>query len=400
MVGVELEKAIEWLENEVSLIDAYEAVPLEAALGRSLAMDFYAPINQPPFDRSPLDGIAIRAQDTEGATLTNPRRLKIVGTIFAGSVYERKLESGEAVRIMTGAPLPQGCNAVIRQEDLNFEGDEVEVYKSVVPYSNYCYEGEDIKEGTLLIEKDTLLQSIQLGILASMGCGSVKVKCRLKVGIMSTGDELMIPGQTLKSGKIYNANTTLLAARLRELGMEPLIVEAQQDEAQSVAEALIAVMPRVDIMLTTGGVSVGQKDIMHEVVECLGAKRIFWRVKMQPGTPMLAMKFKNQLILCLSGNPFAALATFELIARPVLGKMSGQVRLYPVRTEGILKGSFEKASPKRRMIRAFFEAGEVSIPEHHASGVLSSMVGCNCLIDIQPDTPKLEDGTRVQIIKL
>lgn len=400
MIGIELEQAVELLSNKINLIEDYEEVELEQALGRNLVEDFYAPIYQPPFNRSPLDGIAVRAQDTVGANTDHPKTFKIIETVFAGMASQKRLGMGEAVRIMTGAPLPEGSDAVIRQEEVVFKGEEAMVQKSVSPYSNYCYKGEDIQKGQLLIEKCTTLTAIHLGVLASMGYNKVRVRRQLRVGLMSTGDELIKPGLPLEEGKIYNANTTLLAARLKELGMIPLILEAQQDDPDHVARKIKEMMPQLDILLTTGGVSVGQKDIMHEVILKLQATRLFWKVNMQPGTPILAMELGEQLILSLSGNPFAALATFECIARPVLGKMSGQSYVYPVKAEGVLKGAFNKVSKKRRMIRGLYEEGDVTIPYEHASGVLSSMIGCNCLIDIEADTPNILEGTKVKVIKL
>ena len=400
MVGISLEEAVAKVREAVCPKEQLERVNLEEALGRVLGEDIYAPIDQPPFDRSPLDGIAVCAEDTDSASLSSPVKLKLVGTVFAGMCYEGVLKRQEAIRIMTGAPIPKGADCIIRQEDVSFEQEGVLIYKSVKSYSNYCYRGEDVKKDSLLLEKGIALQATHLGVLASVGYKELWVQGRVRVGILSTGDELVRPGEPLLEGKIYNANETLLVARLRELGVIPIIFEVKGDDPYEVAKEIKQRIDEVDVLLTTGGVSVGQKDIMHEVVTLLGATRLFWKVNMQPGTPLLAIKYREKLILALSGNPFAALATFELVARPVLAKLIQQEGLNPTKGLAVLGSNFTKHSPKRRMIRACLKDNVVKLPNQHSSGVLGSMIGCNCFVDIPAGSGPLKEGDHVYVIKL
>lgn len=399
MVGISLEEAILCLESHTKVKETEEQIELAHAYGRILAEDIYAPFSLPPFDRSPLDGYAFCAKSSQGASKETPIYLKVIGEVCAGHYLDEEINQGEAVRIMTGAPIPKGCNCVLRQEDTDYGEDRVAIYKELKPYANYCFAGEDIKEGTLVLEKGEKLNAITMGILASLGLEKVKVRTRLKMALLCSGDELMPLGKPLELGKIYNSNGMMLKARAGELGIEVIDLKHHEDTAEEVARAISKVIEDVDLVVTTGGVSVGKKDIMHEVLTLLGAKRLFWRVAMQPGTPVLAGTYQEKLIIGLSGNPFAALANFELLVRPVLAKLIDDRHLVPVRKTAHLESDFLKESKKRRFIRAKYEDGKVYLNHsNHASGALYTMSLCNCLIDIPAGTKLLHKGDIVQVV--
>lgn len=400
MIGVDVEVAIDLLKEQVQLIDKTEECLLLDSLNRISGETVYAPMNNPPFDRSPLDGIALRAEDVRGATKEKGIVLTLVGEVCAGDYYEGVIESGQAVIIMTGAPIPKGANCVIRQEDILFKETTCIVYQGVRAFQNYCYEGEDIKKGSLLIEKGTCITPIHIGVLASMGIAKIRVREKLVVGVLSTGDELVEAGQELLPGQIYNANLYILVARLRELGVQPMILPKIIDDAHQVAACIAEHLPKVEILLTTGGVSVGKKDIMHKVIEILGAQRLFWKINMKPGTPMLTAKIDDKLLIALSGNPFAALVTFELIARPVMSKLAGEKRMTYQYRVATLQNQFLKSSVRRRFIRGYYQEGKVTLSQQHESGVLSTMTGCNCLVDIPAGTIGLQKDDSIQIILL
>ncbi|HJC00810.1 MAG TPA: molybdopterin molybdotransferase MoeA [Candidatus Flavonifractor merdavium] len=395
ITGVSLEEAVARMTSPLSPLGT-ESLPLGRALGRTLAADITAPLDHPPFDRSPLDGYALRSADLAGATRDHPAVLEVVDTVYAGDQARIPVKPGQAVRIMTGAMLPPGCDCVVPQEDTD-RGDPVSVFVSLKPFQNYVYQGEDYRKGALLLGKGTRLDAAALGVLASAGLTDAEVCRRPRVGLLTTGDEVVSPGTPLPTGKIYGSNQMLLAARLAELGFETETAH-RGDAPAAVAEAMKQLLKSCDVLITTGGVSVGDKDIFHQALPLLRAEQVFWRVDLKPGTPAMYSVWQDKPILSLSGNPFAAFTTFELLARPLLAALSGEEG--PRWGEGVLDTPFPKASPRRRFIRGRYENGHITLPEGHSSGMLASLVGCNCLTELPVGSPPAEAGTRVRILLL
>ncbi|MDO4941455.1 MAG: molybdopterin molybdotransferase MoeA [Lachnospiraceae bacterium] len=395
---VQLEEAQEVLKNTVHFIEETEKVVLSNAIGRVLAADAVAKVDQPPFPRSPLDGYAVRGSDTKGLTKEYPGTFRVIGKIYAGEVFEGIIERGEAVRIMTGAPIPDGADTVIRQEWTDYGEDEVRIYAESKPYQNYCCQGEDYKKGDILLKKGTVLDGISIAILASLGMKEAEVYRLPNIAVISTGDEVVQPGEPLKSGKIYDSNLHLLYGRLAEIGIRPYASVHSKDSAPHMAETIKSFVDQADLIITTGGVSVGEKDIMHEVAELLGAEKLFWRVDLKPGAPTLSMVFENTLIICLSGNPFGAAANFELLVRGVIGKLSGNPRWNMDKKKAVMQTGFPKKGGVRRFLRAYHEDGNVWLPAgKHVSGVFSSMIGCNCLVEVPEDKDGVMKGDSVWI---
>ena len=392
MEGVSFERAIELLTANVKEISDVEGVSLIESVGRVAAENYFATFDNPPFDRSPLDGYALKSSDT-------PRRLKVIGEECAGDFFSGEIKSGECLRIMTGAAMPKGSDCVIRQEDVTQDGENIFVPYQLKRHENYCFAGEDIKAGSLLVAKDTKLTAAHVAILASQGVASVKVYRRPRIAIASTGDELIGLGEKLSAGKIYNSNLYLLAARLIEMGFEPKIAGNLSDDSEICAGKIFSLRNEIDLLITTGGVSVGKKDIMHDVVKKIG-RRIFWRIEMKPGAPVIGWTCGNFLGVALSGNPFAAYATFELLARPVIAKLSRRADILYNRSRGILANDFPKKSFGRRFIRAKFDGDKIYLPSRHESGSLYSAVGCNVLVDIPAGSNELAAGAEVEIILL
>lgn len=392
------------LESAVNILKDYkvklqnEKVTLLNALGRVLAVDVVAKHNQPPFDRSPLDGYAIRGEDTIGATKDTPIKLQVIDEVCAGHQSSKVIETGQSIRIMTGASIPEGSNAVIKQEDTDEGVNIVNIYQEIKPNQNYCYAGEDYKEGETLIVAGELLTAAHIGLLASNGINEVIVLRKLRVGLMSTGDELIEPFEPIVPGKIYNSNIYTLTARLIELGCEPVVIGTIHDNVTKGVSLIQEYTNEVDIIITTGGVSVGKMDIMHPIFHNLNIKPLFWRLKLKPGTPALAGNYNNTLLLCLSGNPSAAAITFELLFRPLLSEITNCNKLNLKRATGKMGENFPKKSPIRRFIKAYIEDGKVYLTKgNHSSGALKSMIGCNCFIDVNVDS-KLEIGQQVNIV--
>lgn len=393
-----LEEGISLVMDNMTPDFDIEEVNVLDSLGRVIAEDIVAPHNQPPFPRSPLDGYALQASDSKGATKESPVILKVADEVIAGSVSSHHVVDGEAVRIMTGAPIPEGADCIIRQEDTNYGDDRVEIYREHSTFENYCIAGEDYKKGTCLIKRKTRLTPVEIGLLASVGRQNVKVYMLPEIHLITTGDELVMPGQPLVPGKIYDSNLFSIGARLRELGFSAILHDNIEDNPESVARQIEGAAKTAKVILTTGGVSVGKKDIMHEVFQILKVKKLFWKMALKPGTPTLCGIYKGTLIIGLSGNPFGAITNFEIFVRPVLSYFTKNKTLIPAKRTGILQEDFGKPSKVRRFVRARYDSGNVFLPEGlHSSGVLSSMAGCNCLIDIPSGSEAVRKGDEVQV---
>lgn len=397
--GITLEQALDLIKEKAHRCTETEERAIADAGGFCLAEDIFAGIDNPPFPRSPVDGYAVCAEDLQNASEERPARLKVTACIYAGDDGEiLSVRRGEAVRIMTGAPFPQGTDTAVKQEDTDYGEEYVQIYKMQKAYDNYCFRGEDYKKGSLLLEKGTRLTFAEQGILSGLGYTSVKVFKKPSVRVFTTGDELYPPGKPLLPGKIYDSNGMMVSARLRELGIEPLEVSHGADSEEELAGILKRAAGDTDILITTGGVSVGKRDILHGALERMGAEKIFWRVKLQPGTPTIFSVYQDTLILSLSGNPFGAMANLELLVRPLLQEMTGD-RFYSMeKREGIMEEAFPKKSKGRRFVRAIYKNGEVTLPRGiYSSGAIGTLRGCNCLLDIQPGGSPLQKGDRVSV---
>ena len=396
-----LKQAQELLLAKTETVRDTEEIPLWEGGGRTLAEDIFAGQDQPPFARSPLDGYAVRSGDIAGASKERPARLSVIDEVDAGQVSGMRVEKGTAIRIMTGAPVPEGADCIVRQEDTDYGEEKVEVYREVGAYENYCFAGEDYRAGTQVLEKGTKLGAIELGTLASLGREKVRVFRRVRAAVLTTGDELILPGEERKPGKIYDANLYTMATRLTALGAEVIRKGRTGDKPEEAAAWIREAGEKADIIVTTGGVSVGKKDIMHEVLKLLDCERIFWKIAIKPGMPTLCAQYGGKLLICLSGNPFGAAVNLELLVRPVLAKMAGRKAPELLRLSAVSESEFPKRSGVTRYVRAFYEEGKVRIPEgSNASGILSSMCGCNCLIEIPAGTAALKKGDRVWIVLL
>lgn len=393
-----LEEAIELVKDNITPDFDIEEISVLDALGRVIAEDIVAPHNQPPFPRSPLDGYAMQSSDSKGATLENPVVLKVVDEVMAGSVSNHPVTDGEAIRIMTGAPIPEGADCIIRQEETDCGDELVKIYREHKVFENYCIAGEDYKKGQCLIPKKTPLSSVEIGLLASVGRQNISVYKLPEIHLMTTGDELVMPGQPLQKGKIYDSNLYCLGTRLRQLGFPVVLHDNIEDNPESIADQIDGIAKQAKVIITTGGVSVGKKDIMHDVFRILKVKKLFWKMALKPGTPTLCGMHKDALIIGLSGNPFGAVTNLEIFVRPVLAYLTNNKTLIPIKQKGILEHDFGKPSRVRRFVRARYEGGKVYLPEGlHSSGVLSSMVGCNCLIDIPNGSEDVHKGDEVLV---
>lgn len=396
---ISLEEAISILNDNVEHLDV-EEVNLIDGVKRVLATDIYSTIDNPPFDKSAMDGYAVIAEDRK-----LKEKIKVIDKVFAGNLCESIVTRKTAVKIMTGAPIPSGANAVIKQEDVILSDDNcIILNKNINENENICFKGEDIKKGSLLVKKGKKLDYADIGIIASTGIEKVKVYRLPKIALISTGDEVIDIDDNLTLGKIFNSNKYSIISRIKELGYDIKYTFHVKDAENNIEEYIKSVSKDVDLIITTGGVSVGEKDLLNKSIENINGKRLFWKVKIKPGSAVLCSKLNNTLIVSLSGNPTAALTAFELFVKTSLEKMCGYESLKVKREKAILCDNFIKKSPQRRFIRgrAVIEDGKqmVYITQiKSGNGILSSNLNSNCMIEVQGGNEGLNTGEIVDIIK-
>ena len=394
------------LEEAQNLVVRYapvlneEYVPLAESVGRRLTSDIRSAFPQPPFDRSPLDGYAVVAADVASATPDTPVKLQVVDKLWAGMPARVGVKRGQAVRLMTGCMIPSGADAVIRQEDTDLGVEIVQIFRPVASGKNICYRGEEYGTDALLLRRENRVDAASVVVAAGAGFTQLRVRRRARAVILTTGDEVRQPGTVLPAGKIYDSNTAYLSARLHQLGVETVAALTQEDDLTALSAALRRYAGEVDLILTTGGVSVGEKDLLEQAVKAAGAEVIFHGIDIKPGMPTLFAVLGNARLLGLSGNPFSAVVPFELLLRPMLAEMTGDPEPLLRADTAIAAQGFDKASPSRRFLRAFCKQGRVYPPAAQSNGQMRSMIGCNCLIDVPAGSGAIRPGDPVRILWL
>lgn len=397
---ISLEEAKEILLKQVKAKDT-EQISVFKAKDRILAEDVYSPIDNPPFPKSPLDGYAVRAEDLQGASKEQGIKLKVIDKIYAGYVSKEVVKKGTAIRIMTGAPIPEGADCIVRQEDTLAHGEVVEIFVSHKPYENYCYRGEDFKAGCKVIEKNIKLTSTEITAMASLGFDKVSVYKKPIIGIITTGDEIQNQGAKLQPGKIYNSNRLFLYTRILELGGEPILYDLVNDDDANIEQIIRIAEQECDLIVSTGGVSVGEKDRVKESTKLAGYDILFWKVNMKPGSPMFGAVKNNKIYVGLSGTPVAAATTFELTVRPLIAKMLQCEDIDIKNINAVLQDDFSKLSSKRRFLRVRLEqytANQVYINEVYQSpGQIHTMLNSNAIMEV-PAGKVLNKGDVVEIL--
>lgn len=396
---ISLEEAVDILDKNIKQL-SIEEVSLIDGIKRVLAEDIHSKIDNPPFDKSAMDGYAIIAEDS-----SNNEKIKVIDKIFAGQVCDSEVTKKTAVRIMTGAPIPKGANAVIKQEDITvYDNDYIVLNRELKANDNICFKGEDIKKGTLLVSKNKKLDFADIGIIASTGINKIKVYKMPEIALVSTGDEVIDVEDKLIEGKIFNSNKYTIISRVIELGYKIKYIKHIKDSEDDIGECINNISKDVDLIITTGGVSVGEKDLLNEVIDEIDGRRLFWKVKMKPGSSVLCSIVNKAIVVSLSGNPTAALTGFELFVKTILEKLSGKNIIEIKREKAILCDEFNKKSPQRRFIRGRFtcEDGKQKVyltQVKSGNGILSSNLNSNCMIEVNAGTEGLKSGELVDIIK-
>jgi len=318
------EEALERIYRYVGLEPlGVEEVSIDESYGRVLAEDIYSAIDVPPFDRSTMDGYAVRSEDLFGVNETNPARLRVVGRIDPGEPPSRAIGPGEAIEISTGAPIPPGADAVLMVEYTKRAGDWVEAYRSVTPGENIMSAGADISLGELSLRKCTMIGAREVGVLAAMGISRVKVYKKPRVAVISTGYELAPPGVPLRLGEIYDVNSYTISHALREIGAEPVRLGIVRDDPEEIAAMVLSGLAHHDMVILSGGTSAGLSDITYRVLSEIGPPGIIVHgLKVKPGKPtVIAISREGKLVIGLPGYPSSALMIFDLIVRPLLCRM-------------------------------------------------------------------------------
>lgn len=387
---IELEEAKELVLTRIQPVEM-EYVSLSDAYGRILAQDVTSPIAMPPFARSPLDGYAYCSAVFDSP----PLLLKIVGEIPAGAYSEREILPGEAAKIFTGAPIPLGANCVVRMEDTELVNGKVRILRPVLPDSNFVPKGEEIKEGDLLLKQGFYLTPPAIGLLAAVGLAQVQVYRRPRVGLFSTGAELIDVGQPLYPAKIYNSNSYTLQGMLQKVGCEVLAIPIVADQVEVTLEALGKVAD-ADAVITTGGASVGDYDVMRDALAQFNCEMLFWKLNLKPGTPASVGQKGKQFFFSLSGNPAAAMVTFELLVRPALRRLAGRSTVEEEKFLVKMAQGFSKSGRQRRFLRAqaVFKEGEIwaDPAPTQGSGILRSMIGSHLLVDVPANHGPVKSG--------
>jgi molybdopterin molybdotransferase len=411
---ISVEEALIKILNSIQMLDSEEKHLLDC-LGQVLAEDVYSPFDVPPHDNSAMDGYAVRATNIRRASHKNPKVLKVVGEVAAGGVSDLKVQPGTAIRIMTGAFIPDGADVVVPFEDTDeldrkeaaISKTEIGIRASLAEGCNIRRRGEDISKGELVLKKGKLLHPADIGVLASLGKSVVSVICRPLVGILATGNEVVEIDRPLPPGKIYNSNSYSLAAQVLQYGGIPKFLGVAPDDVEQLTAAVHEGL-ECDILVTSGGVSLGDYDVVKKVLAAEGNVS-FWTVRMKPGKPLAFGMFKRSdgkeiPHLGLPGNPVSSMITFEVFARPAIFKMMGRNNLGKFNITAIMEDSVVNRDRRRIFARVAVSRKDskyfARITGPQGSGILSSMSKANGLAIIPENIRQLKPGTPVEVIML
>jgi molybdopterin molybdotransferase len=394
-----VEEAREYVLGSIDRLEEVET-PLLDAWGLNLAEEAVAGDDIPPFDNSAMDGYAVRADDIAAASNENPTALVVLGDLPAGYTADAVVGKGQAIRIMTGAPLPDGADTVVPVESTRAEDAQVLIMESLATGTHVRKAGEDVKTGEAVIAAGTEVGPAEVGMLASLGYARVRCFRRAVAGIISTGDELVGVEEELTPGKIRDSNSYTLYGMVREAGAEPLRLGVVGDDAAALERTINDNLDRVDLFITSGGVSVGDYDMVKDVLGKLGEMN-FWKVAMRPGKPQAFGHIGGKPLFGLPGNPVSVMVSFEQFVRPALLKMMGRSQIFRPEATAVLDSPIGRKTGRVEFIRVIVEWRE---GRYHAratgpqgSGILRSMVLGNALAVLPEDVGRLEAGSEVNI---
>ena len=392
-----VEQARQLIQQFLSPVTELQTIKVQEAFHRTLAADVLSPMNVPPHDYSSMDGYAVRHAGLTGST----NKLKKIGTSFAGHAFEGKVEAGECVRIMTGAMIPTGSDSVVMQEQVKVDGDEIEISSGHKRGQNIRLVGEDIMKDAVVLARGKQLGAAEMGLLASLGFAEISVYRKLKIAIFSTGDELVQPGNALASGQIYDSNRFTLIGLLTELGADFIDMGNIRDDKESIRAALLKASSESDVIITSGGASVGEADYIKALLDEIG-EVVFWKLAMKPGRPLAYGKIGACHFFGLPGNPVAVMVTFLQFVRNALWVLMGQNPKPAFSFQAICTTPIKKAAGRTEFQRGILTQSadglwEVQTTGEQGSGILSSMSRANCFIVLPVEQGNVEKGSVVKI---
>ncbi len=377
-----------------------EEVPIEKAAGRVLANDVFAQYNVPLFDKSPLDGYAFVAEDTRGVSRDNPIRLNVVTEIAAGSYSSKTLKNRNAVKILTGAPIPSGATAVSKYEETELKDGVVTLFREYRDQENIIKAGEDIAKGDIVASGGTLIEAAVHGSLASQGITKVEVYKEPLIGIISQGNELLNPGDELSPGKIYNTNRYLISTTLKREHISSIYLGKANDDEAEISRMLLDASCVYDAIIMTGGVSVGTYDYTESAMKQAGAKILVNKIRMKPGSACCIGMLNDVPIFGLSGNPSAAMTTFHLVALPVIRWLAGREHYLPDKIKVTLGNDYPKKSPNTRILKGKLCLDEgmavLALNEKQGNGMVSAMKDAEVFAVVPAGSGKLEKGCQLE----
>ena len=401
---ISVEAALEIILSEIKPL-GMESVNILSSMGRVLGEDIVADTDNPSWDNSAMDGYAVRAVDTKEASKDQPVTLQIIEDLPAGYVAKKSVKRGQTIRIMTGAPMPNGADAVIMVEETarpeaRGKRQEVKVFKEAKVGDNVRKAGEDFKKGDIVLRKGMTIRPPEIGMLAAVGKPNVYVYQQPNVAVLSTGDELIEIEEAPMNGKIRNSNSYAIAAQIKACGATPIQLGIARDTKKDLKEKLEFGLT-ADCIVSSGGVSVGDFDFVKDVLKQMGSEMRFWKVAMKPGKPLAFGVIANKPAFGLPGNPISSMVAFEQFARPAILKMMGKKDIFKRAFDALLTKPVKKKAGRMHFVRAALEQKHgrfyVTPLEGQGSGILSSMVKANCLIILSEDAKDVEKDSKVKV---
>ena len=396
---ITVEEALDTILAQVRVLGT-ERVDILSSRGRVLAENIISALNVPPLDNSSMDGYAVRAGDVAGAVPGHPVTLTVIGDLPAGYTARQAVGPGQALRIMTGAPVPEGADTVIMQENTSSQGSAVAIRQGEKAGVNIRRAGEDIKQGALLFPAGTFVRPAHIGIMASIKRAMVSVYQRPRVAILSTGDELVDIDGDLGQGKIVTSNSYSLMSLVAEAGGTPVMLGIARDTKDALRERLLEGL-HADIIISSGGVSVGDYDFVKDVLQELGADMKFWKVLMRPGQPLAFGVIGGRPAFGLPGNPVSAMVSFEQFVRPAMRKMSGYKKLFRPLLEAVAQEDVPAKPGRKFFVRCRLKrvdgAWQATTTGEQGSGILMSMAEASGLMVVPETTGRIKAGDRVMV---
>ncbi len=389
---ISFEEAREFVKEHAKPIgEVFEDV--EKSLGMVISQDIFSPIDMPPFTNSAMDGYALKVESIK----SYPVKLKVIGEVKAGDEKKIKLKEGQAIKIFTGAPVPDEADAIVEKELVKFEGEYIIIEKEIKKGRNLRFKGEEIKRGEKVIEMGTTVTPAVAGFLSTLGIKKVKVFKKPKVSVIVTGGEIVKPGKKLKFGKVYDANSVSLKLALKENGIESVRIRFSEDNLTKLGKIFREELKKSDILIFSGGISAGDYDYVRELMENGKVEKIFYKVKQKPGKPIFfGKKGKDKFIFALPGNPAAVLVCFYEYVLPFIKGTMGYSNIFPLEVEKKLLEDIENKSDRLNFMRGKILGEDVKILEKQDSYMLSSFAKCDCLV-LVPPSKKLSKGEKVKV---